>query len=148
MAMTQLTRRSTPNTLRNLQREVDDIFNQFFGRRSEDDSPSALWAPSTDLVETDDAYRMHLDVPGMSKEDIEINIRNRTLTVSGERTRTHSEEAEDYVRTERAFGRFHRSFTLPDAVDPNNIEAHYDNGVLQISVPKTETAARRQIEIK
>jgi HSP20 family protein len=146
--MTQLTRRNAPSTLRNLQREVDDIFDQFFSRGSADEGSSALWAPSTDLVETDDAYRMHLDVPGMSKEDIEINLRNRTLTVSGERTRTRFEEAEDHVRTERAFGRFHRSFTLPDAVDPNNIEAHYDNGVLQITVPKTETAARRQIEIK
>jgi HSP20 family protein len=145
--MTQLTRRTPNRTIRNLQREVDSIFDQFFGR-GEDEDTSAVWAPRTDLSETDDAFRIRLDVPGMEKDDITINLQNNTLTVSGERSSERKEEGEEYVRVERAFGNFHRTFTLPDAVDPENVEAAYDNGVLTIHVPKTEKSTRRQIEIQ
>jgi len=145
--MTQLTRRTPNRTVRDLQREVDSIFDQFFGRDSDDDT-SAVWAPRTDLSETDNAFRIRLDVPGMTKEDITINLQNNTLTVSGERSSERQEEGEEYVRVERAFGNFHRTFTLPDAVDPDSVEAAYDDGVLTINVPKTETSTRRQIEIQ
>ena len=147
--MTQLTRRSPNRTLRTLQREVDSLFDRFFDRRGDDnDSPSAVWSPSTDLVETDDDFRLHLDVPGMTKDDITINLQNRTLTVSGERSSERTDEREEFVRVERAFGTFHRTFTLPDTVDADHIEATYDNGVLTINVPKTEERTRRQIEIQ
>jgi len=139
--MTQLTRRTPNRTIRNLQREVDSIFDQFFGRESDGDT-SAVWAPRTDLSETEDAFHIRLDVPGMTKDDITINLQNST------RTSERREEGEEYVRVERAFGNFHRTFTLPDAVEPENVEATYDNGVLTIKVPKTEKSTRRQIEIK
>ncbi len=145
--MTQLTRRTPNRTVRDLQREVDSIFDQFFGRGSDDDT-STVWAPRTDLSETDDAFRIRLDVPGMTKDDIAINLQNNTLTVSGERSSERQEDGEEYVRVERAFGTFHRTFTLPDAVDPDRVEATYDEGVLTINVPKTEKSTRRQIEIK
>jgi len=145
--MTQLTRRTPNRTIRDLQREVDSIFDQFFGRGSDDDT-SAVWAPRTDLSETDDAFRIRLDVPGTTKDDIAINLQNNTLTVSGERSGERQEDGEEYVRVERAFGNFHRTFTLPDAVDPDRVEATYDEGVLTINVPKTETSPRRQIEIQ
>ena len=145
--MTQLTRRTPNRTVRDLQREVDSIFDQFFGREN-DDHASTVWAPRTDLSETDDAFRIRLDVPGMTKEDITINLQSNTLTVSGERTTERQEESEEYVRVERAFGNFHRTFTLPDAVDAESVEAVYEDGVLTINVPKTETSTRRQIEIQ
>ncbi|MFP4228519.1 MAG: Hsp20/alpha crystallin family protein [Salinivenus sp.] len=145
--MTQLTRRTPNRTVRDLQREVDSLFDRFFGRGSDEDT-SALWAPSTDLTETDDAFEIQMDVPGMSKEDININLQNNTLTVSGERAREETRDDEDRVRVERVFGSFHRTFTLPDAVDHEDIEAAYDDGVLRISVPKTEESTRRQIEIQ
>ncbi len=145
--MTQLTRRTPNRTVRDLQREVDSIFDQFFGRGSDDDT-STVWAPRTDLSETDDAFRIRLDVPGMTKDDIAINLQNNTLTVSGERSSERQEDGEEYVRVERAFGNFHRTFTLPDAVDPDRVEATYDEGVLTINVPKTEKSTRRQIEIQ
>jgi HSP20 family protein len=145
--MMQLTRRTPNRTVRDLQREVDSIFDQFFGRGSDDDT-STVWAPRTDLSETDDAFRIRLDVPGMTKDDIAINLQNNTLTVSGERSSERQEDGEEYVRVERAFGNFHRTFTLPDAVDPDRVEATYDEGVLTINVPKTEKSTRRQIEIK
>jgi HSP20 family protein len=146
--MANLTRRSPNRTLRNLQREVDSLFDRFFDRTGSGDSTSAVWAPQTDLMETDDAFQLRLDVPGMSKNDIEINLQNGTLTVSGERTSERTDEGEEYVRVERAFGNFHRTFSLPDAVDEDNIEATYENGVLSIHVPKTEESTRRQIEIQ
>ncbi len=148
--MTQMTRYSPNRTIRDLQREVDSLFDRFFDRDrdGEDRSSSPVWSPRTDLLETDDSFRLRLDVPGMSKDDITINLQNNTLTVSGERTSERTEEDEEYVRVERAFGTFHRTFTLPDAVDVEQIEAAYDNGVLTIHVPKTETSTRRQIEIK
>lgn len=147
--MTQMTRYTPSRTLRDLQREVDGIFDRFFGRRSGDEgSTSAVWAPQTDLTETDDAFRIRLDVPGMSKEDITINLQNSTLTVSGTRSSEETEEGEEYVRVERAFGNFHRTFTLPEAVDAENIQATYEDGVLTISIPKTEESTRRQIEIQ
>jgi len=145
--MTQLTRRTSDRTLRDLQREVDSIFDRFFGRSGDRDT-SAVWAPSTDLTETDDAFELRMDVPGLSKEDITINLQNNTLTVSGERAREQKHDDEDRVRVERVFGTFHRTFTLPDAVDADNIEATYDDGVLTITVPKTEESTRRQIEIQ
>lgn len=146
--MTRLTRRSPNRTLHNLQREVDSLFDRFFDRTGGDGSTSAVWAPQTDLLETDDAFRLRLDVPGMTKEDIDINLQNGTLTVSGERTSEQTDEGEEYVRVERAFGTFHRTFRLPDAVDQENIEATYEDGVLSINVPKTEESTRRQIEIQ
>ncbi|ABC45077.1 Hsp20/alpha crystallin family protein [Salinibacter ruber] len=145
--MTQLTRRTPNRTVRDLQREVDSIFDRFFGRGGDDDT-STVWAPRTDLSETDDAFRIRLDVPGMTKDDIAINLQNNTLTVSGERSSERQKDGEEYVRVERAFGTFHRTFTLPDAVDPDRVEATYDEGVLTINVPKTEKSTRRQIEIQ
>jgi len=145
--MANLTRQRPNRTLRNLQREVDSLFDQFFNRTG-DESNSAVWAPQTDLVETDERFELRLDVPGLSKDDIDINLQNGTLTVSGERTSERTGEGEDYVRVERAFGTFHRSFTLPDAVDHKRIEATYEDGVLSIHVPKTEESTPRQIEIQ
>jgi HSP20 family protein len=144
--MTPLTRRTPKRTLRDLQREVDSIFDGFFG--GSDDDSSAVWAPRTDLSETDDELRIRLDVPGMQKDDITINLQNNTLTVSGERSSERKEEGEEYVRVERAFGNFHRTFTLPNAVDQENVEATYEDGVLTINIAKTEETTRRQIEIQ
>jgi HSP20 family protein len=148
--MTQMTRYSPNRTVRDLQREVDSLFDRFFSRDRDgsDQGSSPVWSPRTDLLETDDAFRLRLDVPGMSKDDITINLQNNTLTVSGERASERTEENEEYVRVERAFGTFHRTFALPNAVDAERIEAAYENGVLTIHVPKTETSTRRQIEIK
>lgn len=146
--MTQMTRYTPTRTLRDLQREVDDIFDRFFNRGSEEETTSAVWSPRADLMETDTDYRIRLDLPGMNKDQISINLQHNTLTVRGERKSERTRDDEEFVRVERAFGTFHRTFTLPDAVDAENIEATYDSGVLTILVPKTEKSTRRQIEIQ
>lgn len=143
--MTQLMRTSPSNQLRNLQREVDQLFDSFFSSREE--GTDAVWAPQMDMVETDDTYRIHLDVPGISKDDLTINYQDNRLTVRGTRTEETQEAGSNYVRTERAFGNFYRSFTLPKSIEADEIEASYDNGVLTINIPKTEKSTTRQIEV-
>jgi HSP20 family protein len=148
--MTSLSRTRTRG-LNDLQNEIDRVFNRFFPSQSQDDrnsSQQAVWAPRTDLVETDAAYRMHLDVPGVSKDDLKINFKDNQLTISGERSSHQTDENEEYVRVERAFGHFYRSFTLPRTVNAENISASYEDGVLTIHVPKTEEVKPRQIEIQ
>lgn len=149
--MTNLTR--TPNrSLRTLQNEIDQVFNRLFptseGNNDRNESTTRMWAPRTDMVETADNYEIRLDLPGLSKDDLKINMQERQLTVSGERRHEARNEDDEYVRVERAFGHFHRSFTLPQSIQENNIEASYQDGVLTITVPKAEESKPRQIEIQ
>ena len=148
--MTSLSRTRSRN-LNDLQREIDRVFGRFFPSTEgdgESTSRQAVWAPRTDLVETEDSYRLHLDVPGLTKDDLKINYQDNQLTVSGERTSDRTDEGEEYVRVERSFGQFYRSFSLPRTVNAEGISATYENGVLTISVPKTEDVKPRQIEIQ
>ncbi|MES3628588.1 MAG: Hsp20/alpha crystallin family protein [Longimonas sp.] len=149
--MTNLTR--TPNrSLRTLQNEIDQVFNRLFptseGNGDRSESTARMWAPRTDMVETADNYEIHLDLPGMSKDDLKINMQERQLTVSGERRHEARNEDDEFVRVERAFGHFHRSFTLPQSIQEDNIEAAYEDGVLKITVPKAEESKPRQISIQ
>jgi len=147
--MTGMTRRT--RNLSDLQREIDRLFGRFTPSQDQDTDRStrqSVWAPRMDLLETEEAYRIHLDVPGMSKDDLTINYQDNELTVSGERTSTRPEDGAEYVRVERPFGHFHRAFSLPQTVDAAGIQATYENGVLTISVPKTEDVKPRQIEIQ
>lgn len=146
--MTRLMRRT--NDMRNLQREIDQLFDSFFPSRSsdQDESSSAVWAPRVDLAESENAYHIHVDLPGMSREDLKINYQDGQLTISGQRREELSEEKGEYVRVERTFGNFYRSFKLPKTVNADDITATYENGVLEIEVPKAEETKPRQIEIK
>jgi len=148
--MTRLTRTRNRN-LNSLQNEIDRVFDQFFPSRNQDQegsSPQAVWRPRMDLIETEEDYRLHLDMPGMSTDEIKISYQDNELVVSGERTSTQTDENEEFVRVERSFGQFRRAFTLPRTVDAENINATYDSGVLTVTVPKTEKVQPRQIEIQ
>jgi HSP20 family protein len=148
--MTRLTRNRNRN-LNSLQNEIDRVFDQFFssGDQNRDGSSTqTVWRPRTDLIETDDTYRLHLDMPGMSRDELNISYKDNELVVSGERTSDRSGEDEEFVRVERSFGQFRRTLTLPRTVDAEHISATYDNGVLTVTVPKTETVKPRQIEIQ
>ncbi|WP_119842065.1 Hsp20/alpha crystallin family protein [Salinibacter ruber] len=148
--MTRLTRTRNRN-LNGLQNEIDRVFDRFFpsqDENEEDTSPQAVWRPRMDLTEAEDAYRLRLDMPGMSTDDLTISYKNDELVISGERESSRTDENEEFVRVERSFGHFRRAFTLPQTVDADNIEATYDNGVLTIRVPKTEAVKPRQIEIQ
>ena len=149
--MANLVRFSPNNEVRRLQREVDDLFDNFFprlnGSRDNDASSSAVWTPRVDVSETEDHYHVQVDVPGMSKDALHINYQNGTLSVSGERRSAKDENRDDYVRIERQYGRFYRSFQLPKQIKENEIDASYADGVLSITIPKSEATKPRKIEV-
>lgn len=145
--MTNLIRFSPATELRRLQNEVDRLFDGYWPTRSNGDEPTTMWSPRVDVTETEDAYHVHLDVPGIPKESIEINYQDGSLTVSGERKASEKSEEESYIRVERTFGRFFRSFSLPKTVQSEHISASYDNGVLSILVPKAEESKPRRIQV-
>ena len=149
--MTNLTRTRPRRNLRNLQQEIDRVFDNFFPGRSRDDesdaASQAVWAPRVDLSETDDLYRIDVDLPGMTRDDLKISYQDRQLTISGERREEHRDEDSEYVRVERSFGHFYRSFRLPKNVNADDIAAEYTNGVLTVTVPKAEESKPLQISI-
>lgn len=148
--MANLMRFTPGSDVRSVQREIDRVFDSFFPARSEGENGNgsqAVWAPRVDLSETDDAYQIHLDVPGLAKDDLNINVHDGQLTVSGERKREQADEERNFVRVERHYGSFYRSFRLPKRIDADGIEAAYENGVLTLHVPKTAESKPRRIEV-
>jgi HSP20 family protein len=131
-----------------LQTEMNRLFNQAF------DAPAAggnggarRWTPAMDLLETDEHFVLRADLPGMSEEDITIELEDNVLTVAGERKAEHEDRREGYLRVERASGGFSRSLTLPRGVDPESVTAAFDRGVLEVRVPKPEQRKPRKISI-
>jgi HSP20 family protein len=145
--MTNLARFSPSSEMRGLQREIDRLFDQFFPARSTGETDSTVWAPRTDLIESEDAYVIHLDVPGMAKDELDVNYQDGMLTIAGERKSEQRNENDNVVRIERALGRFYRSFGLPRAVNAAKISASYTDGVLTVRVPKAEESKPRRIKV-
>jgi HSP20 family protein len=132
---------------RNLDRFFsDDVFRPF-GSVAREGLEASGWLPAVDIRETDDTFEFIAELPGLSKDDVNITVEDKVLSVSGERTWRDEEEKNSYHRIERAYGSFSRSFTLPNAVDAAKVAARFDNGVLTITVPKAEETKPRQIEI-
>jgi HSP20 family protein len=105
--------------------------------------------PSVDIIETETAYEITADLPGLSKEDVKVHIENGVLTISGDKkTAIEKRDKNKYYHFERNYGKFTRSFSLPDHVDSASIDARYNNGVLDISIRKTEEAKPKTIEVK
>ena len=147
--MTSLVRFSPTSELRRMQREIDRLFDDAFPARAENGEGGApVWSPRADVAETEEAYMIHIDAPGLQKDQFNISWQDGTLTVSGDRKWEEKEERENYVRIERSFGHFFRSFTLPNTVKSEEISGSYDNGVLTIRVPKAEESKPRRIQIK
>lgn len=147
--MTQLIRFSPAQDIRRMQSEIDRLFGGIFPTmRTEDpEAETAVWAPRVDLVESGDAYHIHADLPGVTKDDVNVNYHDGVLSISGERRAIEPAEGENCVRLERSFGRFYRSFTLPKTVDEKKISAAYAEGVLTVRVPKAEESKPRRIQI-
>jgi len=106
------------------------------------------WAPSVDILETENDLVLKADVPGVEQKDIDIQIENGTLTLKGERKFERDEQKKGYHRLERSYGSFVRYFTLPDTVDPEKVRAEYNNGVLTVTLPKKEIAKPRSIKVQ
>jgi HSP20 family protein len=129
-----------------LQSDVNRLFDGFFGRSA---SPSSgrRWIPAMDLVETDEHLVLRADLPGLDREDIEIEVKDNVLTVAGERKAEHEEKGEGFHRVERAFGRFSRSLDLPQGIAADEVDARFDRGVLEVRIPKPEERRPTRIEI-
>jgi HSP20 family protein len=106
------------------------------------------WSPRVDVRETKDDFQIDAEIPGIKREEVEINVDNHVLTIQGETKREKKEEDEEYHRVERYYGSFSRSFSLPENVDEEKIEASFKDGLLTLTVPKTEKAKPKKIEVK
>lgn len=151
--MTHILRWKPFSDLPNLHGSFDQLFNETFGRmqpglgESFDHVNHAAWAPAVDTLETDDALLLRADVPGVTPEDVDIEVHDNVLTLSGERKVETDVKEENFHRVERNFGSFRRRFTLPRTVDAEKIEASYHAGVLEIKLPKRPEAKPRQIKV-
>ncbi len=105
------------------------------------------WAPASDLVEGGDEYILSVDLPGLAKEDVKVDVEDGTLTVSGERRSEKEEDENGYQRYERRFGSFKRSLRLQDGVDPGSISATVSKGVLEVRIPKPEASKPYRVDI-
>ncbi len=108
---------------------------------------TAEWLPPIDIKEKDEQIVLRADLPGMQMEDIHVRMQENTITIEGERKQEKEEKKGNTLRIERSYGKFSRSFTLPNVVDQDKIKATYQNGVLEIALPKKQTAQTRVIEI-
>jgi HSP20 family protein len=142
--MTVFTRREFST----LQDRVNRIFRESYSPEGSDEAlTTANFAPPVDVYEDEHSITLKLEVPGVDEKAIDVSIENNTLTVRGERTLEKEEKAENFQRVERQYGSFTRSFTVPNSVDPEQVTAHYDKGVLKISLAKKAEAKPKQIKV-
>ena len=126
--------------------DLNRLFGEALPFEDANESP-VNWKPLVDIAETESEFILTADLPGITKEDVSVSFEDDTLTVTGERKQESTTEETNYYRTERAYGRFSRSFTFPKGIKADKIEAKFDNGVLQVSVPKTADSKPRKIKV-
>ena len=124
-------------------REIDRVFDAFFGQTDQ----ARRWVPPVDLVEAEDHFVLRADLPGLREGDVNIEVQDGMLTISGERKAEHEQRERGWYRIERSFGSFNRSLTLPDGVDPDRIAASFSDGVLEVRIPKPDERKPRRISI-
>jgi HSP20 family protein len=129
-----------------LQDQINRLFNESFERSSDDSSLSA-WAPAVDIYENEHELVVKADLPDVDPKDLDIRVENNILTIRGERKFEKKVNEENYLRVERSYGSFARSFTLANTVNSEAIKADYQNGVLTLTVPKREEAKPKQIKV-
>jgi len=134
--------------LSSLRREIDTLFDRFFEGWPFRTSAIRQWVPSVDVSETAQEVIVQAELPGMDPKDIDISVQGNLLTLKGERKQEKEEEGANYHRIERSFGAFSRTIQLPAEVDMEKVNAVYKNGVLRVTMPKTQAAASRKIEVK
>jgi HSP20 family protein len=127
---------------------MDKMWNRFFGEWPGPESFRGEWAPSLDVSETKDNVVVKAEVPGMEPKDIDISLTNDVLTIKGTREQEKEEKEENYHRIERSYGSFSRSVRLPREVHSDKIKASYKNGVLKITLPKSEAAKEIKIKVE
>jgi HSP20 family protein len=130
-----------------VRREMDRLFE---GYETGAQNGDTLWVPPMDVVETGEEILCHVEVPGMSRNDIDIRIEGNIVTIAGEKKfeRNPAGKSEGFSHFERRYGRFERSFTIPQTVESDRVKARYDNGVLTVVLPKAERSKPRRVEVE
>lgn len=132
-----------------LHNRFDRLFDDpFFRMARMDQNPDlGLWNPAVDLYEKDDFFVIKAELPGVDKNDINVDLKDRVLTLSGERSHDNEVKEENYYRKERSYGKFQRTFTLPADVNSDKITAEFKDGVLRVEVPKPKEKKAKQVTI-
>jgi HSP20 family protein len=144
-----LARWNPAQDLMQMREEMDRLFNQFV-RRGDGEEGSwirGMWAPLVDIYENNDAYVLKAELPGFTKDDVQIELHNDRLIIRGERKQETEAKEEQYHRRERAYGRFERAFVLPTMIDADKVTANFKNGILELRLPKSEAAKPKRIAI-
>ena len=129
--------------------EMNRIFDDFFGMpRKADEEERTHWTPRVNIEEVDDRFEITAELPGMKKDDVKLEVKDHVLTLTGEKKVENEGKDRNVYLYERAYGRFCRTFTLPDNVDADKIGAEFKDGLMKIAVPKTEEAKPKEIEVK
>ncbi len=133
-----------------IQEEMNRMFDNVFGmpRKVEKSDRELYWTPRVNVEETDDQFEVTAELPGLNKGDVKIEVKDHVLTFTGEKKTENEKKDRNVHLYERAYGKFCRTFTLPDNVDVDNIAAEFKDGILRIDMPKTEEAKPRQIEVQ
>jgi len=130
-----------------LQDRISGVFREPYPAGPDEALTTANFAPPVDVYEDEHSIVLNIEVPGIDERDIDVSIVNNTLTVRGERRFEKEEKEENFQRIERHYGSFTRSFTLPNSVNPEQVSAHYDKGVLKIRLEKKVEAKPKQIKV-
>ncbi len=144
--MSSITRWDTYSGLSGLQEQMNRLFESTFPRRA-DNSALTTWAPAVDIYETENELVVKADLPEVNEKDIDVRVENNTLTVRGERKFEEKTEKDNYLRVERTYGSFSRSFSLPNTVNNEAIKADYKNGVLTVTLPKRAESKPKQVKV-
>lgn len=148
--MTQLTRfdRWEPfDEFMTLRNRMNRLWNRF-GEDTDEPMLTAKWSPTADIYETKDAFIVKAEIPGIDEKDIDVEIENGVLTIQGERNFEQKTDNKDFHRIERSYGKFMRAFTMPQNINADRIMAVYNNGVLEVTVPKKEEAKPKKIQLE
>ena len=144
--MSAITRREPFRGFSTLQEQVNRLFDATFPVRT-DDSALTTWAPSVDIYETENELVIKADLPELNEKDIDICVENNKLTIRGERKFEQKVKEENYLRIERSYGSFSRSFSLPNTVNTEAIKAEYKHGVLTVELPKRAESKPKQVKV-
>jgi len=133
-----------------LRDRMDRLFDQFSGRNwgTDEGLTAGMWNPPVDVYESNDNIILKVDLPEVNQDDVDISVQGNTLTIRGERKRENEVQEKDYYRMERSYGTFMRSFSLPNTVDAEKIDANFSQGVLKVTLPKREESKPKQIKVK
>jgi HSP20 family protein len=145
----QLVKWNPSRDIFSLRNNFNTLFDDFFypGRRTAADESTGSWNPAVDIYEEENNIIVQAELPGVTKDGIRVDVKDRVLTITGERSAENNVQEDKYFRRERLFGQYRRAFRLPADVDPEGVKAEYNDGVLKVMVPKPEAQKPKKITV-